>query len=298
LTKAATISATYTNSHGLHVLRSLVLPQASPVFLMTSSGLYNQNQFIINVNTKPLPDVSLFGYYVFNRARSNTDGLNTFPANPRDYTGEYGPAATDIHHRVLIGGSLSMLWNLRLSPYVMLQSGAPFDITTGQDLFGTTLFNSRPSVVSSPGPGIVATSYGLLNPNPLPGELILPRNYGRGPGQITVNLRIGKTIGIGPRKEGAKPSASAAPGIDAANMAAPGGLRGLFSPSTSDRRYSLTVQMSGRNLLNHVNPGPIVGNITSPLFGMANQIASTPNGEGFSENASNRRLELQIKFAF
>jgi len=265
---------------------------------MTSSGQYNQNQFIVNVNTKPLPDVSLFGYYVFNRARSNTDGLNTFPANPRDYSGEYGPAATDIHHRVLIGGSLSMLWNLRLSPYVMLQSGAPFDITTGQDLFGTTLFNSRPSLVSTPGPGVVSTSYGLLNPNPRPGEPVLPRNYGRGPGQITVNLRIGKTIGLGPRKEGAKPAAGAAPGIDAANMAAPGGLRGLFGPSVSDRRYSLTIQMSGRNLLNHVNPGPIVGNITSPLFGFANQIASTPNGEGFSENASNRRLELQIKFAF
>src|SRR5262249_36403897 len=125
------------------------------------------------------------------------------------------------------------------------------------------------------------------------------RNYGRGPGQITVNLRIGKTIGIGPRKEGAKLAAgAAAPGIDAANMSAPGGLRGLFASSASDRKYSLTIQRSGRNLLNHVNSGPIVGNITSPLFGLANQIASTPNGEGFSENASNRRLELQIKFSF
>src|SRR5262249_58499692 len=88
LSKSATVSASYTNSHGLHVLRSLVLPGASPVFLMTSSGLYNQNQFIVNVNTKPLPDVSLFGYYVFNQARSNTDGLGPFPANPRDYSGE------------------------------------------------------------------------------------------------------------------------------------------------------------------------------------------------------------------
>jgi hypothetical protein len=265
---------------------------------MTSSGLYNQNQLIINVNTRPLPDVSLFGYYVYNRARSNSDGLGTFPANPRDYSGEYGPAATDVRNRVLIGGSIGMLWNIRLSPYLMAQSGAPFDITTGQDLFGTTLFNSRPSLVTAPEPGVIATSYGLLNPNPLPGEAVLPRNYGRGPGQITLNLRFGKTIGLGPRKEGAKAQATGAPGIDAANMSAPGGLRGLFAPSVSDRRYSLTIQMSGRNLLNHLNPGPIVGNVTSPLFGHANQIASAPNGEGFSENASNRRLELQIKLSF
>ena len=56
--------------------------------------------------------------------------------------------------------------------------------------------------------------------------------------------------------------------------------------------------MSGRNILNHTNPGPIIGNIMSPLFGESNQVAGSPNGEGFSENASNRRLELQIRFTY
>ena len=53
-----------------------------------------------------------------------------------------------------------------------------------------------------------------------------------------------------------------------------------------------------RNLLNHTNPGPIIGNITSPYFGSANQIAGGQNGEGFYETANNRRLESQIKFTF
>jgi hypothetical protein len=54
--------------------------------------------------------------------------------------------------------------------------------------------------------------------------------------------------------------------------------------------------MSVRNLLNHTNPGPIIGNITSPLFGQANPPAG---GEFiFSEAANNRRLELQMRFAF
>lgn len=56
--------------------------------------------------------------------------------------------------------------------------------------------------------------------------------------------------------------------------------------------------MSVRNLLNHTNPGPVNGDIASPLFGRANQTAGTINGEGFSENADNRRLELQIRFTF
>jgi hypothetical protein len=56
--------------------------------------------------------------------------------------------------------------------------------------------------------------------------------------------------------------------------------------------------MSARNILNHTNPGPITGDITSPLFGRANQMYGNLNGEGFSENANNRRLEAQFRFTF
>ena len=77
-----------------------------------------------------------------------------------------------------------------------------------------------------------------------------------------------------------------------------GGLRPIIGAPTTTRRYNLTISMSIRNLLNHNNPGPIIGNITSPLFGRANQIAGAPNGEGFYETANNRRLESQIRFTF
>src|SRR5689334_16621094 len=63
------------------------------------------------------------------------------------------------------------------------------------------------------------------------------------------------------------------------------------------RRYSLTISMQIRNLTNHNNQGPIIGNITSPLFGQANQPAGTGGGI-FSESANNRRLELQMRFNF
>jgi len=55
-----------------------------------------------------------------------------------------------------------------------------------------------------------------------------------------------------------------------------------------------------RNILNHNNPGPIIGNIASPLFGLANQPygVGTLGGTGFSESANNRRLELQTRFTF
>jgi hypothetical protein len=74
-----------------------------------------------------------------------------------------------------------------------------------------------------------------------------------------------------------------------------GGAQGGGTPSVN-RRYALTISMQIRNLTNHNNPGPIIGNIQSPLFGQANQPAG--GGGGFSESANNRRLELQTRFTF
>ena len=73
---------------------------------------------------------------------------------------------------------------------------------------------------------------------------------------------------------------------------------GVFAGPSVNRRYSLTASMSARNLLNRNNPGPIIGSIASPLFGQANQLFGTSNGEGFSEGANNRRLELQLRFGW
>lgn len=313
------IAATYTNAHGLHLFRSddinaplpgtfnaavpgsgvFPLGGKGPVMLMESSGLYNQNQFIVNVNTKVKPAVSLFGFYVLNHALSNTDGIGTSPANPYTSSGEYGPASTDVRHRVTAGGSVALRWSVRVSPYLVAQSGSPFDITAGDDIYGTTIFNSRPGFADNPlKPGLIETSYALLDPRPDATEAVVPRNYGRAPALISVNLRIGKAFGFGPLKENAGKATQggsvAAPLGPVTNQ----GLRGLLGSPSAGRRYNLSVSMSIRNLLNHTNPGPIVGDITSPLFGRSNQIAGAPNGEGFFETANNRRLEMQIRLTF
>src|SRR5262249_33371999 len=87
-----TIAVTYANTHGLHILRSrdvnaplpgtytsqtpgsgvFPLGRPGPVFLMESSGLYNQNQLTINVSSRINRDISLTGSYQYNRAMSNT----------------------------------------------------------------------------------------------------------------------------------------------------------------------------------------------------------------------------------
>ncbi len=216
LPKNSTVAVTYTNAHALHELRSADInapfpgtysgpgtgvypyPGKGPILLMDSTGVYNQNQLIVNLNSKLNSAVSLYGSYVLNKAMSNTDGVGTFPGNPWSSAGDYGPAATDIRHRVVFGGSINTRWNIRFNPLINYQTGAPFDITTGADPYGTTLFFARPGIGADPGkPGLIQTQYGLLDPNPVPGESVLGRNAGRGPSQISVNLRITRTWGFG-----------------------------------------------------------------------------------------------------
>jgi hypothetical protein len=204
ITFNTTIAITYANTHGLHMLRSEARP--GPVFVMESSGLFNQNQLITYVNSRINKDASLSASYVLNRAMSNTDGLGTFPAKPNDFTGEYGAAATDVRHRATLTGSINTKWKVRFSPFVVVESTPPFDITVGRDLYGTTLFNGRPGIPTDPSkPGLIQTRYGLLDPNPTPDERTLRRNFGRGRGSLTVNLRVAKTIEFG--REGSGPAA-------------------------------------------------------------------------------------------
>jgi hypothetical protein len=321
-----TVALTYANSHGLHMLRSRDINAPLPgtydtdlpgsgvypfgrrglVALMESSGLYNQNQFLVNVNSKINSNVSLAALYAYGRAMSNTDGLGTFPANPYSMEGEYGPSAIDMRHRVSVSGTVGVKWGIRFNPLLTANTGPPYDITTGRDLYGDTFFNDRPGVVTDINKaGLVVTSYGLLDPNPAPGQNMLPRNFGRGPGQIMLNMRIARTFTFGSR-EGHAPLSTNPGGVsggpgggsnrgDPASPFSPGGAG--TGGGTASRRYSLIVSMQIRNLTNHNNPGAIIGNITSPLFGQANQPAGSGNAI-FAENANNRRLELQIRLTF
>lgn len=312
------INAPLPGTYNPQVPGSGTYPRGTPgaVFEVRSSGLYNQNEIIVNVNSRINGAVSLFGSYLYNRALSNTDysppprntdfnpaisfgaiGVGTSPANPYSMAGEYGPASTDIRNQGTFGGSLTAKWGFSFNPLVIVESGAPFNITVGQDLYGDTLFNGRPGIAVDPSrPGLVATKFGLLDPNPIPGEAILPRNFGRGPGLILANLRIVKTFAFGPAGETAAP----APGGRRPPTGPFGGAAPTSGSSSTGHKYVLSVGMSIRNIVNHNNAGPIVGNITSPLFGRANQPygSGSLGGTGFSESADNRRLELQIRLRF
>ena len=346
LPKNTTISESYVNSHGLHELReadiNAPLPgtytgpgtglypyyaqyQTDPVLLMQSSGIFNQWQLITNVRSQLSRRISLNGFYMYGRAYSNTDGVGTLPSNPYSMQGEYGPSSLDARNRVFIGGTINTWWGILAAPFFTANSGQPFNIITGTDPFGTelnsTLLTARPGESQTPIPGL-AKQYeydGLyLDPNPYlsngtlkPGETILPRNFGRSPGNISLNFRLAKTFGFGGTRErssnnngggfpgGGGPPGGGRGGPGGGFAGGPGGGPGGFFRGlngSTNQRYNLTISIQARNLLNHVNPGPINGIVTSPLFGESNTLAG---GFGaFAQSGLNRRIDLQARFTF
>ncbi len=330
LPRNTTMAVTYTNSAARHLLLMRDInaplpgtynpanaasgvrpfPDQGEIYQFESVGVLNQNQMIVNLTSRMNRSFTLFTFYMLNFAKSDTDGVSSYASNPYDLALDYGRAAIDTRNRFVLGGSFVTKLNVRLSPFIMAHSGAPFDITTGADNVGDGLFNSRPAfATSATQPGVVSTSYGNFILNPVPGETIIPRNYGNGPSYFTINLRVSRTFGFGPHREasannnnsggggggGRGGPGGGGPGGGGGMRMGGGGGRGMFGDATTDQRFNLVLSVSARNLLNSTNDGPYIGNLTSPIFGQANQLATS---FGPASAAGNRRLELQVRFMF
>jgi hypothetical protein len=172
------------------------------IYQYESSGRFNQNQFIVNFNSRFSRNASLNAFYVFAHANSDADGSGTLPANPYDFSTEYGRASTDIRHRFVVTGNFRAPWNISLNPFVIVQSGRPFNITLGRDINGDTLNTERPVLAPagadcSDTANIKCTPYGNFKLTFAPSDVMIPRNFAEGPGSVTFNLRVSKTWNFG-----------------------------------------------------------------------------------------------------
>jgi Carboxypeptidase regulatory-like domain/TonB dependent receptor len=331
ISKNAKLAVSYLNSRGVHQLltRNINAPlpgtfdPANPasgvrplgsignIYQYESGGTLKQNQLIVNATVRTGSRMSLFGFYTLNYANSDTGSISTFPSNQYDLSVDYGRSAFDVRHRLFFGGTVALPYAFRLSPFMVVSSGRPFNITLGRDANGDSIFNDRPGSVSAAScatitvvsQNIECTPLGTYDLAPAVGTAIVPINYGTGPSMFTLNLRLSKTLGLGKKMErGGGRGDGMGPGGPGGNehgrfgqMA--GGPIGLGS--ATDRRYSLTFGVSARNVLNHVNLGPPVGNLSSPLFAESNSLAGGPGfGFGGGSSAANRKIDFLMTFSF
>ena len=315
------------------------------IYQYESSGRFNQNQLFIGFNNRFSRALTFFSSYSLSKTTNDTDGQGgaLFPANSYDLTGEFGRAVTDVRHRFTFAGTINLPWQqVSLNPFIIVTSGPPFNITTGQDTNGDRLFTERPSFApagvdcNNPAANIVCTAYGNFNLRPAAGEALIQRNFGQGPGLVSINMRISKTWNFG-----ALPSSSAANqnsqdgqsarggrsgrgGRGGAGAGAPriptgmggsprggGSLASLGGPPTRGgaeaKRYSMQFSLNFQNILNHVNLSPPNGNLSSPFFGQSLSLSGGFGGfrgggggdaPGGGSGAGNRKVTAQIRFNF
>ena len=301
------------------------------VFEYESSGRYNQNQLIVNFNSRLHRNATMNAYYVFSKANSDSDGIGSLPANPYDLSTEYGRASTDIRHRFVMTGNFRAPWGITLNPFVIVQSGRPFNITLGRDINGDTFNIERPALAPAGADcsdiNIKCTPYGNFKLTFAPGDVMIPRNFGEGPGSTTVNLRVSKTWSFGSeggsnaqnrqnqqqpqgnqQREGQQRTIMGG-GMAGRGPGGPGGggARGGFGgpggggfggPGGGSGRYNLTFSLNFQNILNHTNFANPVGNLGSLLFGQSTSTTGGFGGFGAANPAYNRRIDAQLRFTF
>jgi hypothetical protein len=142
----------------------------------------------------------------------------------------------------------------------------------------------------------------------VPGQTTIPSNFGSGPAQFTMNLRLSKTIGLGPKVEASNPNPQqqgqgdhshggpgrGGEGRGSGGMGGPRGGGAFGGSERSNQRYSLTFSANARNVFNNVNPAPPIGNLSSGLFGQSTALA----GGVFNTQSANRRIDMQVMFSF
>ncbi|HJZ73897.1 MAG TPA: carboxypeptidase-like regulatory domain-containing protein [Vicinamibacterales bacterium] len=187
----------YTKGLDLLRLRNIADPggtAAAPVLRFESTGRSSQRELMAGLRGNTSRNFTLYANYIYGTKHSDTDDAFTTPANSRDLSSEYGLAADDRRHQFVSGATVEWKRGLSISPYVAILSGLPFNITTGRDTDGDTLFSDRPAFAAAGDPGAIETRFGWLNPNPQPGDRIIPRNLGREPWTFTLNLSVTQSV--------------------------------------------------------------------------------------------------------
>jgi len=210
----------------------------------------------------------------------NAIGTTTFASNSYNLAQDYGRAPQPTN-QLFTGGNVQLPFGFTSNLFISTQGGTPFNVTTGTDLNGDSIYNDRPAFATAPTANSVVynTRFGSFDANPQPGEKIIPINYGNSPNFFFVDMSVSRSIKFGPR-----PAAEAASGTAAAGK----------TPSRPDPAYELGFTIDASNLLNHKNPGLPVGVLGSPLFGQPVSVNNvfTPNP------SANRTIFLETTFTF
>jgi hypothetical protein len=266
---------------------------AGNVLEYQSNGHSVTNTLSVNINGTLKKKLQFWGGYNLNKGRATDSGQSGSPFDAYDFSHEYARGNFSSLSFMYGGGSYSGPHNINLNMFMIANSGYPFNITTGRDTNGDTYFSERPAFATDLNePGVIVTPLGAFDPTPSAVQTIIPRNFGRGPGFVSVNISMSKTFKFGKAIEPKAPPPGAPKTTDATKDQKPPAKQPVQRP------YSLTFSVNTFNILNRTNRGNPVGNMSSPFF-----LKSPSGSNNFSfgpgaGSGGNRLITLRVRFSF
>ncbi|MDQ3169313.1 MAG: TonB-dependent receptor [Acidobacteriota bacterium] len=203
----------------------------------------------------------VFANYTLNHTENDSAGAFGLPADSYNLDAEWGPAGMLPRHTLNMNLSTVAFKRLSVGVNGFVRSGAPYNITTGRDDNGDTVFNDRPAGVS--------------------------RNSARAKATYDLGGRLTYAIGFGRRAgEGGAPGAPTQITVRSGGDGGGHMMMGGGAAGTENSRYRVEFFVAASNLLNTVNPTGYSGVMTSELFGQ-------PTGA-----LAARRIDLGARFGF
>ena len=263
LTPWADFRTDYMWTRGFNTLRSVnvnaptdgVRPDSSfgNITEIQSTGKRAMDRFTVAVNARYVPRrIMGMVMYQLASARNFADSPTMLPSDSTHPDRDWGPAANDVRHRIFFNFNTPIARGVRMGVNIQGSSAQPYNITTGLDSNGDSVFNDRDAGVK--------------------------RNSGRGAAQWTSNLRINKSIGLGGVRQGPPnmpvPPPPPPPGGAMAQRVGGGGPGSGDGPQMvvmegTNSRYRLDLYVNVQNLFNRTNYNAFIGNQLSPFFGTA-----------------------------
>jgi hypothetical protein len=199
LRKDATISVTYWGTRGVSLFRSRDVNAPPPPYYLLrpdptlsvyrqieSSGRLQNDALEFSFRGRIARRFNGMVQYTLGRALNDvagnysggtrSTGINAFPANNYDLSGEWARADYDQRHRLNVLGTIHAAKYLDFGLGLYANTGAPYTMTTGRDDYRTGYANARP-------PGV-------------------PRNSLEGPGMVELDLRWSHDFRLNSKKEG------------------------------------------------------------------------------------------------
>lgn len=263
-----------------------------------STGRSTYDSFSVGLNGQ-VGKVGFWTNYSLNSNRGTDSGTSGSSFDPYDFSQERGRANWDVRHWLWANAYYQSRSGFGVNTFIVANSGGPFNIITGRDTNGDTFFTERPGFATDLSkPGVIVTPLGAFDPNPTPGQRIIPRNFAQGPIFVSVNFGVSKTFKFGR----AIPPKSPPPGVvttsGTVTTSAPGTQKPA-SPPPIQRPYSLSFSLNVNNAFNRNNRGAPVGNMASPYFlKSTGTSASFFFGPGGGGTGGNRQVSLRVRLSF